>query len=80
MNPIIEVDGDSATGHWLLFQPCTNAGRDGVQATWLAATYADRYARIGPEWMISGTVIDVAFFTPFDPGWVDQRFLPGSEP
>lgn len=80
MNPIIDIEDDSATGHWLLFQPCTNANRDGEQAVWLAATYADRYARIEGEWLISATVIEVAFFTPFDRGWVDQRFLPGREP
>ena len=84
MNPIIEVgvegDGDAATGHWLLFQPCTNAGRDGEQAVWLAATYADRYRRVDGTWLIAATTIDVAFFTPFDVGWLDQRFLPGREP
>lgn len=99
MNPIIDVgvggDPDSATGHWLLFQPCTNAGPDGEQAVWLAATYADTYRRVaasdgagsigspgpgGAEWLIASTMIDVAFFTPFDVGWLDQRFLPGREP
>lgn len=83
MNPIIDVDGDDATGHWLLFQPCTNAGPDGEEAVWLAATYADRYAR-APEavdgWLISETVIDVAFFSRFDQGWVEQQFLPGRAP
>lgn len=80
MNPIVTVDGDEATGHWLLFQPCTNAGRDSEEAVWLAATYADTYERHGDGWLISGTAIDVAFFTSFDRGWVDQRFLPGREP
>lgn len=80
MNPIIEVEGDLATGHWLLFQPCTNANKDGETAMWLAATYADTYARVDDTWLISGTKIDVAFFTAYDQGWVDQRFLPGREP
>ena len=84
MNPIIEVgvdgDDDSASGHWLLFQPCTNVGPDGEEAVWLAATYADRYRRSGDGWLISATTIDVAFFTPFDTGWLDQRYLPGREP
>jgi uncharacterized protein (TIGR02246 family) len=80
MNPIIEIDGDTATGHWLLFQPCTSAGADGEQAMWLAATYRDTYRRDGDGWLISGTVIEVAFFTPYDRGWVDQRYLPGREP
>ncbi len=82
MNPIIDIgpDGDSATGHWLLFQPCTSADRNGEQATWLAATYADTYSRVSGSWLISRTGIDVAFFTPYHQGWVDQRFLPGREP
>lgn len=88
MNPIIEVgvdrdgtvDPDAATGHWLLFQPCTNAGPDGEEAVWLAATYGDEYRRTDDGWLISATMIDVAFFTSFDAGWLDQRFLPGREP
>lgn len=80
MNPIVEVDGDDARGHWLLFQPCTSAGPDGEQAVWLAATYADRYRREPEGWLISRTEIEVAFFTPFDAGWVHQRFLTGREP
>lgn len=83
MNPIIEIAGDTATGHWLLFQPCTNAGPDGEEAVWLAATYADTYRRdaTGPGgWLISGTNIDVAFFSHFERGWVEERFLPGRQP
>ena len=78
MNPIIEVDGDTATGQWLLFQPCTDAGVDG--AVWLAATYRDQYRRVDGTWLISHTGIDVAFFTPFEKGWAVEQFLPGREP
>ncbi len=78
MNPIIEVDGDSATGQWLLFQPCTDAGVDG--AVWLAATYRDEYRRVDGRWLISHTGIDIAFFSQFEKGWAEQRFLPGREP
>lgn len=78
MNPMITVDGDTATGQWLLFQPCTDAGVDG--AVWLAATYHDRYVREGDQWLFSESVIDVAFFTPFDKGWAIEQFLPGREP
>ncbi len=78
MNPIIDVTGDTATGQWLLFQPCTDAGVDG--AVWLAATYRDEYRRVDGRWLISHTGIDVAFFTPFEKGWAVERFLPGREP
>ena len=83
MNPIVELDDadpDRAIGHWLLFQPCTNAGPDGEEAVWLAATYADAYRRVDGAWLIEATTIDVAFFTPFDAGWTEQRFLPGRHP
>ena len=78
MNPIIEVDGDSASGHWLLFQPCTDATSD--QAVWLAATYSDTYQRVEGRWLMSHLGIDVAFFSPYQQGWVKQRFLEGREP
>ena len=83
MNPIVELDPDDpdrATGHWLLFQPCTNVGARGEEAVWLAATYADVYRRVDGSWLIASTTIEVAFFTPFDAGWMNQRFLPGREP
>lgn len=82
MNPIVEVDGDEATADWLLFQPCTvpAAAGEADQAMWLAATYHDRYRRVGGEWLISSMIIDVAFFTPYDKGWASQQFLPGREP
>lgn len=75
MNPIIEVDGDEATGHWLLFQPCTDAPTD--QALWLAATYADRYRRVDGRWLIAHLHIDIAFFSPYEQGWARQRFVGG---
>ena len=50
------------------------------QAVWPAATYSDEYARDGDGWLIARTGIDVAFFTPFDEGWAEQRFLPGRAP
>ena len=83
MNPIVEIDADDpdrATGHWLLFQPCTNVGPDGEEAVWLAATYGDTYRRVDGRWLIASTTIDVAFFAPFDRGWVEQRYLPGRAP
>ena len=66
MNPIIEVDGDEATGQWLLFQPCTVTDTGPM---WLAATYHDTYRRVDGRWLIAETVIDVAFFAPYDRGW-----------
>jgi ketosteroid isomerase-like protein len=66
-NPIIDVDGDSATGSWYLFQPCTFARSE--RAMWMAATYRDRYVRSNDEWLFAHVEISVRFMTPFDEGW-----------
>jgi len=42
MNPIIDVDGDRATGVWYFFGTFTM--RDGNQAKWQAARYREDYA------------------------------------
>ena len=39
MNPLIEVQGEQATGSWYLLQPATLA--EGNQAVWLAARYEE---------------------------------------
>ncbi|MAF46064.1 MAG: hypothetical protein CL407_09105 [Acidimicrobiaceae bacterium] len=78
MNPIIEVTNDTATGHWLLFQPCTD-GTTG-EAVWLAATYNDQYVKSDGVWLIDRLTIDVAFFSPYDKGWAEQQFLSGRAP
>ena len=66
-NPIIEVDGDSATGKWYLFQPCTFARS--AQAIWMAAKYRDKYLRVGADWLFEHVEIEIEFMTPFDEGW-----------
>ncbi|WP_419553422.1 nuclear transport factor 2 family protein [Candidatus Poriferisodalis sp.] len=72
MNPIIEVEGDEANGQWLLFQPCTDAN---AGAVWLAATYLDGYRRVGDDWKIAATRIEVSFFSPYEKGWEAERFV-----
>ena len=72
-NPIIEVDGDEATGRWYLFQPCTRA--DGNRAVWLAARYEEEYVRVTGEWKFRKIAVFPAFYTPFDQGWAKQPFV-----
>ena len=71
MNPMIEVNGDEATGHWMLFQPCTAAGEG---AMWYAATYRDDYRRVDGDWKIANTRVEVAFYSGFKKGWDIERF------
>ncbi len=50
-NPIIEVDGDRATGIWYLQGPWTVA-EDGKE-TWMALRYDDEYVKVDGEWKYS---------------------------
>lgn len=79
MNPDITVadDGRSATGDWLLFQPCTVAGEG---AAWLAATYHDDYVKVEDRWLFAATRLEFAFFAPYAAGWAEERFLGGRAP
>jgi ketosteroid isomerase-like protein len=72
-NPFIDVHGDTATGRWYLFQPCTRA--EGNRAVWLAARYEEDYVRQGGEWKFRQMRIFPAFYTPYDQGWVKQQFI-----
>ena len=73
MNPIIEVEGDTAKGSWYLFQTCTFA--DGNQAVWGAARYQEDYVRQNGEWKFKNLKVVSSFWTPFDQGWVKKQFV-----
>ena len=48
MNPIIEINGDRATGIWYIMGPWTY--RESNDEKWLAARYDDDYVKINGEW------------------------------
>lgn len=48
MNPVIEVDGDRATGIWYIMGPWTY--RENDDEKWLALRYDDDYVKIDGEW------------------------------
>ena len=73
MNPIIEVNGETASGTWYLFQPCTFA--EGDRAVWGAARYDEEYVKVGGEWKFQNLKLTSHFWTPFDEGWVETKFL-----
>ena len=72
LNPVIEVDGDEATGTWYLFQPCTYA--EGNQAVWGSARYDEEYVKVDGRWMFKYLTLTSHFWTPFDKGWVETQF------
>ena len=72
LNPIIEVNGDNASGTWYLFQPCTYA--EGNQAVWGSARYDEEYVKINGKWLFKHLTLTSHFWTPFNKGWVETPF------
>lgn len=74
MNPIIDVDGDTATGQWYLFIPCIHANGS-EQAMWGSLRYDEEYVRVNGEWKFKSQKLTEFFRTPFDEGWAKTRFV-----
>ena len=72
-NPIIEIDGDTATGRWDLWQPMVMA--PDPAALWLVAKYRDRYVRSGDTWLFQLLELDVRALSPYELGFAKQRFI-----
>ncbi len=72
MNPIIEVDGDNATGRWYLMQPLTRRSGDSESAMWLAGRYEDDYVRVDGEWKFQSLRFFTRMLTPYDEGWAKK--------
>ena len=68
----LDADGLSARGRWYGFEMPTFDGR----ATWVAATYDDRYVKEGDRWRIALFNQTLHFFCDYDKGWVEERVVP----
>jgi len=65
-NPIIEINGDTATGRWNLWAIYTWAdGNDMV----LAGIEEDVYKKVNGKWLIDKLVVKTAFLAPYTEGW-----------
>jgi len=47
-NPLIEINGDKATGVWYIMGPWTET--EGNKEIWMSARYDDDYVKINNEW------------------------------
>ncbi len=70
-NPIIEVNGEKATGRWYYEAPTTdmNTGK----AQWMAGTYFEEYVRENGEWKWSSIRTEWKYISPYDEGWAKNR-------
>lgn len=73
-NPIIEVDGDEATGRWRHEVPAVTVEGDAV---WLQGVYDHEYRRVDGDWKCSVYTVTPAYATPYEQGWAEQPFRDG---
>jgi len=52
MNPIIDIDSNTATARWYFFGPFTIRSNDGEQAMWQSTRYVDDYVKEEGIWKI----------------------------
>ena len=71
-NPLIEIDGDVATGQWYLWQPMVFQG----QALWLSAVYDDSYVRRDGGWLYQHLKLNIRMLTPYEEGPAKTRIIP----
>lgn len=66
LNPEIEVDGDTATGKWMLWQQMVLRGTS--EAYWLMGRYTDTYVCVAGHWKIAALKLKILSFTPYEEG------------
>ena len=72
-NPIIDIDGGTATGRWDLWQPMVTAPEPA--ALWLVAKYREQYVKSDGEWLFKLLQLDIKALSPYEVGFAGQRFV-----
>ena len=70
-NPLIEVDGDRATGRWDLWAPIVKEPEP--VAAWIMGKYREDYVRVVGCWMFRNLSLDLRALSPYDQGFARQR-------
>jgi ketosteroid isomerase-like protein len=65
-NPLIEVDGDTATGHWHALVTSTMPGDISL---WILGLYKEQYVRTAGGWKIKVLRFETAVAAPYEVGW-----------
>jgi ketosteroid isomerase-like protein len=71
MNPLIDIDGDTARGDWHAIIPI---GAGEGQALWVLGKYEDEYVRLDGRWKFKTVRFVTIVQAPYDQGW--GRLLP----
>ena len=70
-NPIVEVDGDRATGKWYYEAPTTDATEGTAQ--WMMGTYLEEYIKKDGQWKFISIKTKWNYISPYDEGWAKNR-------
>ncbi len=70
-NPIIDVQGDRATGKWYYEAPTTDAATNSAQ--WMTGIYEEEYVRENGVWKFASIRTRWKYISPYDQGWAKDR-------
>jgi hypothetical protein len=70
VNPVIDIDGDTARARWMLWEPCTS--QETGKAMWMSAVTEDDYVRTSQGWRLKHYAVRYKFLTPFERPWTDR--------
>jgi SnoaL-like domain len=62
-------------GHAIDIAPSGHEATMHGRAVWMAATYNDRFRKVGGQWLFSQVQVNMAFITPYEAGWVQERVV-----
>lgn len=65
-NPIIEIEGDTASGEWWVLVASTSPSET---ANWTAGVYEETYVRTSHGWKIKTMELKLGFVCPYETGW-----------
>jgi hypothetical protein len=74
-NSVIQVDGNSARGKWLVLAPGVAKSKEGDRATWTQAMYDEEYVKVDGQWKWKSMKVTWGFFAAHDEGWAKTRML-----
>ena len=70
MNPIIEINGDTAKATWYFLGPFTF--RKNNEAKWIAVRYDDDYVKVNGEWKFKHLRANIRLNAPHETGWAPK--------
>ena len=70
MNPIIDIDGNSAKATWYFLGPFTF--RKNNEAKWTAVRYEDDYVKVNSEWKFKHLRAFIRMHAPHATGWTKK--------